>query len=78
MMDTPMRSEEQWQQATLVSHPSFVQLQAPRGCGLLGMIFPNAGSLSLPPTRFALKARPYFIGLLGVPWMRFQLADFAS
>jgi len=30
------------------------------------MIFPNAASLNLPPTRFALKARPYFIGLLGV------------
>ena len=29
------------------------------------MIFPNAASLNLPPTRFALKARPYFIGLLG-------------
>mmetsp|Transcript_17542 Transcript_17542/g.32999 ORF Transcript_17542/g.32999 Transcript_17542/m.32999 type:complete len:180 (-) Transcript_17542:27-566(-) len=30
------------------------------------MIFPNAGALALPPTRFALKARPYFMGLLGV------------
>mmetsp|Transcript_101714 Transcript_101714/g.242571 ORF Transcript_101714/g.242571 Transcript_101714/m.242571 type:complete len:178 (-) Transcript_101714:10-543(-) len=30
------------------------------------MVFPTAGSLGLPPTRFALKARPYFMALLGV------------
>lgn len=28
------------------------------------MVLPHAGAVTLPPTRFALKARPYFIGLL--------------
>eukprot|EP00913_Durusdinium_trenchii_P006664 g6262.t1 len=28
------------------------------------MVLPHAGTITLPPTRFALKARPYFMGLL--------------
>ena len=39
------------------------------------MVLPHAGAVTLPPTRFALKARPYFIGLLAAPGLGPDVPD---